>query len=255
MDEIHVEQFFYESNGHQVEGWIARPKNSVGKLPVIVWNRGGQGDYGLLDEDTAQRWMGKMAAWGYIVIGSQYSGNGKSEGRDELGGQEVQDVLNLYPIIKSLPDADLDRIGMYGPSRGGMETYLALPDAPWVKAVVTLGGLANAVRWHASKPMRRFKELFLGGYRLNKKALQARSAVLWADRFSKTTPILLLHGREDEDISVQDSIDLAGEFEKFGVPHMLVLFEGGNHRLSTHREDRDRLTREWFDRHLKNTHN
>ena len=245
MDGIHVEQFFYDSNGHRVEGWIARPEIIAGKLPIIVWNRGGKGDYGLLTKDSVCRWMGKIAEWGYIVIGSQYSGNGQSEGKDELGGQEVQDVLNLYPIIESLPNADLDHIGMYGPSRGGMETYLALPKVPWVKAVVTLGGLANAVRWQKSNPMIRF----------DREALEARSAVFWANRFSKTTPILLLHGKADTDVSVEDSIDLARELEKHGVPHKLVLFDGGDHRLSTHREERDRLTREWFDHHLKNTHN
>ncbi len=246
MGEIHVEQFFYESHGHQVEGWIARPKIISGNIPVIVWNRGGRGDYGLLTEDSVRRWMGKQAAWGYIVIGSQYSGNGMSEGKDELGGQEVQDVLNLYPIIQNLPNADLDHIGMYGPSRGGMETYLALPKAPWVKAVVTLGGLANVVRWYKANPL---TKLFA------KKALESRSAVLWVNRFPKAVPILLLHGKADPDISVQDSIDLAQELEKYSIPHKLVLFEGGDHRLSTHREERDRLTREWFDLYLKNTHN
>jgi dipeptidyl aminopeptidase/acylaminoacyl peptidase len=254
MSGIHVEQFFYESNGHRVEGWLARPEIVEEKLPVVVWNRGGYGDYGLLTQESVTRWMGKIAAWGYIVIGSQYSGNGQSEGKDELGGQEIQDVLNLYPVIQKLPEADLERIGMYGPSRGGMTTYLALPNAPWVKAVVILGGLSNAVRWYDDNPLMRFK-IALAGIQIEKKDLEARSAILWADRFSKTTPILLLHGKADADISVDDSIEIAKEFERCGVPHKLELFEGGDHRLSTHREERDRLTREWFDHHLKNPHN
>ncbi len=67
-----------------------------------------------------------MAAWGYIVIASQYSGNAGSEGKEDLGGQKTKMFsICIHSFRKNSTMRTLDRIGMYGASRGGMMTYLA----------------------------------------------------------------------------------------------------------------------------------
>jgi len=38
----------------------------------------------------------------------------------------VADVVYLIPLLSSLPEADADRVGMVGVSRGGMMAYLLL---------------------------------------------------------------------------------------------------------------------------------
>ncbi len=92
-------------------------------------------------------------------------------------------------------------------------------------------------------------------YGLTKKDLKMRSAILWAgSKFLQKTRSYML-GTADWRVSYLDSVDLsleiANEFEKYGVPHKLMSFEGGDHRLSTHREERNRATREWFDRYVR----
>ena len=64
--------------------------------------------------------LAKIASQGYIVVASQYRGNGGSEGREEFGGSDVKDILNLFPLIDNLHNADNKNIGMFGWSRGGM---------------------------------------------------------------------------------------------------------------------------------------
>lgn len=70
--------------------------------------------------------MGKMASWGYVVVASQYRGNDGGEGIEQFGGDDVNDVLNLIPVLNQLPKADTSRVGIEGGSRGGMMTYLAM---------------------------------------------------------------------------------------------------------------------------------
>lgn len=55
-----------------------------------------------------------MANEGYIVICCNYRGCDKSEGNDEFGGKDVNDVLHLIEVVKELPKANAEKIGMYG---------------------------------------------------------------------------------------------------------------------------------------------
>jgi len=57
--------------------------------------------------------LGRIATWGYVVAASQYRGNAGGQGKEEFGGADVDDVLNLIPLLESLPQADTTRIGMY----------------------------------------------------------------------------------------------------------------------------------------------
>ena len=41
-----------------------------------------------------------------MVVASQYRGNAGGEGKEEFGGKDVNDVLNLLPLLESLPKAD-----------------------------------------------------------------------------------------------------------------------------------------------------
>jgi dipeptidyl aminopeptidase/acylaminoacyl peptidase len=108
-----------------VKGYLAVPKRGD-RLPCLIFNRGGNRGFGALTDGYAAMVLGKLATWGYVVAASQYRGNAGGEGREEFGGADLQDVLHLIPLLESLPQADTSRLGMYGWSRGGLMTYLAL---------------------------------------------------------------------------------------------------------------------------------
>ena len=69
----------------------------------------------------------KLAEQGYVIIGSNY------REKDEFGGAEINDVLNLTETVKEIKKADSNCIGMFGWSRGGMMTYLALQKSDKIK--------------------------------------------------------------------------------------------------------------------------
>lgn len=140
---INAYKITYISGQKKITGYIVEPKKGK-NLSVVIHNRGGSNEFGAW-KDT-QMFVGKnarLARAGYIVFLSQYSGNDVSDGVDEFGGEDLQDVLNLYAIIKTYPRADVSRIGMVGGSRGGLMTYMALTQVDWIKAAVVEFGLAD----------------------------------------------------------------------------------------------------------------
>lgn len=246
---VSVFKILYKSGGHKVSGFVVMPK-SAGPFPCIIYNRGGNRNFFPLKLGHLFLALADIANWGYVVIASQYSGSSESEGVDQFGGNEIKDVLNLKKILGNFSQADIGSIGMYGGSRGGMMTYLSLSKVRWIRAAVTISGLANLVREAKLRPEMKkvFKECFGGSVIEMKK----RSAVYFAKNFSKKTPLLLMHGSADWRVSPLDSLDLSIELYKNKIPHRLVLFEGGDHFLSEYRKERMDFAREWFDRYLKN---
>lgn len=247
---VRVFTFRYKSLSNVVAGYMVAPKcpGEEGVLPVILYNRGGTGDFGLVKQGMLFTEISELARWGYVVIGSQYSGNSLSEGHDEHGGADLQGILDLYPLVERLTCVDANRIGMFGVSRGGMMTYLCMAQVSWVKAAVTLAGAANLVRGEKLRP--EMTRIFTDSFGGSQTELRRRSAVYWPKRIAGV-PLLLLHGSRDPRVSVQDSLDLTGKLCTLGGATRLVIFEGGDHLISQHRAEWLEQTRAWFDKFLR----
>ncbi len=242
----------YRSQGHLVNGFIIEPRKGAGKLPCIVWNRGGSGDFGTLEPWHAFSLdIAGFARAGYIVLASQYSGNGGSEGKDELGGSEVQDILTLYDIIRRYRRADPKRIGVYGSSRGGMMTFLTLARVAWAKAAVVRAPMSDAFRLLSYRGGMEWKRHYSTFFKPSKAALLRRSPALWVRKLSKKVPILLQHGTADWRVRAGDSIALAEKLYGAKIPFRMTLYEGADHWLSEVRVEAFDEALAWFDRFVK----
>ena len=112
--------FVYESDGILVEGVMVRPKNQTSdKMPVVIYNRGGNAKGGTLVYGAVQHSLMPLAELGYIVIASQYRGAKgfatqvkQNIQLDQFGGNDVNDIKNLIPIIDGMSDADSQRVAM-----------------------------------------------------------------------------------------------------------------------------------------------
>src|SRR5688572_15620040 len=74
LAQVDLKAITYLSDGLQVKGYLAVPKRGD-RLPCLIVNRGGNRAFGALDDGSAARRLGKLAAWGYVVVASQYRGN------------------------------------------------------------------------------------------------------------------------------------------------------------------------------------
>ena len=133
LDKVECYKIKYLSDRLKVVGFLLKPMVGGVKFPVIIYNRGGNLEFGKIsDRDLGN--LCYLAAHNYVVLASQYRGNDGGQGREEFGGRDVNDVLNLIPLARSLPFTDPDKIAMLGYSRGGMMTYLAIKRGAEIKA-------------------------------------------------------------------------------------------------------------------------
>ncbi|MCA1625368.1 MAG: prolyl oligopeptidase family serine peptidase, partial [Acidobacteria bacterium] len=140
---IDCQRIKYWSDGLKVVGYIWKPKNSQGKkFPLVIFNRGGNRERSKLEPWMAGGFY-DFVSNGFVVIGSQYRGVDGGEGKEEYGGADVRDVLNLIPLAKSLGYADMNNVFMFGNSRGGMMTYLALKNNIPVNAAAVMSGVTD----------------------------------------------------------------------------------------------------------------
>ena len=256
----------YASDGLHVPGLLIRPKETgTRKWPAIIFNRGGNGELGSI-RDNGQPCKGMntscldfadlylLAKAGFVVIASDYRYQGATVKRDEWGGVEVDDVLNLLPALKSLDYVDTERLYMLGLSRGGTMTYLAIKRGIPIKAAAVIGGITDVKAWVDSRPEMKLVDGndYIDGFRniwrdYEHRAAdeyRARSAVDWADQVN--VPILILHSRTDKMVSVTQALRMAAALQEKGKDYAVHIYESDGHPLPRNREDRDREIVEWF---------
>lgn len=255
LENIKLEELFYMSDGLRVKAILASPIKE-GKHPVIIYNRGGNREFGKISPKKMVYNMAEMARWGYVVIGSQYRGNDGGDGQEEFGGADINDVISLLPLIKSQSNTNPDRIGMFGISRGGMMTYLSLMETDEIKAAAVIGGVTDLSLMNDSRggvmEQYVYSQLIPNYWEHKDSLLKQRSAITRLDEISKTTPMLIMHGTSDWRVVPEESYNIAHEFQQRKIPYRLVMFEGADHGLSENREEAYNMIKSWFDKYLKN---
>jgi dipeptidyl aminopeptidase/acylaminoacyl peptidase len=136
----------YLSEGFKINALLTIPNGEkpASGWPVIIFN------HGYIPPDvyqTTERYVAYvdlLARNGYIVFRSDYRGHANSEGvaRGAYGNPDyVVDVLNAVSSIRLFPEADPNRIGMWGHSMGGYITLRAMVLTQDIKAGVIWAGV------------------------------------------------------------------------------------------------------------------
>ena len=249
LDTTTVEKIDYLSDNLKVHGYIAYPNDQSKKYPCVIWNRGGYENSGVIDQFSARGMFGLIASWGYVVFASQYRGNAKSEGKDEIGGSDVNDILNMMLLADEFDFADTTKWGIEGWSRGGMMTYLTLLKNPDFKCVVLVGAISDLKNYVLSSENRTSIYKKLISEKDFEKMLEERTIINFVDELPNI-PYLIMHGKSDETIPVEQSIKIAEKFKELKYNYHLELFEGGDHYLKKHRKEVDALRKDWFKKYL-----
>ena len=138
-----------------VPAWIFTPQkmDSAKRHPAIVMVHGGFHDH------FDPRWFAKVGMAierGYVVIFPEYRGSrgyGESIYKSDYGTLDTSDVIDGAKYFAKQPYVDPERLAIFGQSRGGMLTLLAIEREPKLfKAAVDLVGLADFVAFMAYKP-------------------------------------------------------------------------------------------------------
>jgi dipeptidyl aminopeptidase/acylaminoacyl peptidase len=256
----------YSSDGLPVRGMLIRPNNPGNrKWPAIIFNRGGTGDYGRIGNygvpcsqeheqclEVVSLYL--LAKAGFVIIASDYRFHGPTAKRDEWGGADVNDVLNLVPTLKSMDFVDPERLYMLGLSRGGTMTYIALKRGAPVKAAAVIAGPTDLMDFKDYRPefvngdetYDGFAKVWPDYEHRAEEQYRARSAVYWADEIS--VPVLILHSRTDKFVPVRQALRMATALQEKNKVYALHIYDGDGHSLPLNREDRNRKIVDWFNK-------
>jgi len=230
----------YESDGLKISGVLAYPKHSeLEKLPVVIFNRGGNAKSAANPRWSHPITLLPLAEQGYLVLASNYRGSKFSEGKDEFGGQDVNDVVRLLELVKTIPKADAERVAMMGWSRGAMMTMQAARQFKPIKALVSVAGVYDYGSHIEYRPnMGKLIASYSPEFNKNRQqALEQRSALYWADELDKKVPILLMHGTQDWRVEFSQSQMFADKLKQLGHPYQFEVFEEGDHGLTFYQQE------------------
>lgn len=245
---LNYTEIVYKSDSQDIKGFLIEPK-AKGNYPIVIFNRGGNRDFNELTLKMLFFSTAVLANEGYIILASNY------RIEDEFGGKDLNDVLNLIPIADQLENADTSRIGMFGWSRGGMMTYLALKNSNRIKTAVIGNGVTNLFSAIEKRPELEQNVISecIPNYWQNKEIeLKKRSALFWADSLNKNSSLLLLCGSLDAQVDYQQSVNMAAKLDAINYPNKLKVYET-NHSFQGKRDELNQELISWFNSHLKAT--
>jgi carboxymethylenebutenolidase len=211
----HAQQLYteisYQSGGLRIQGYFYQPAGS-GPFPTLIYNHGSRAGF----ERRSIPWVRLAALYvaaGYAVLVPERRGYGRSDGPawSEAVGRdrgsvliarlqaEADDVLAAIEYLRSVPSADINRLGIAGWSLGGIVTLFAISRSRSFRAAVDQAG--GVLMWRFSP------------------ALQA--ALTQAAR-AVTCPILLMDAQND---AAPEAIPtLSQVMDAAGLPHRLIMY-------------------------------
>jgi dipeptidyl aminopeptidase/acylaminoacyl peptidase len=248
---ISYERITYFSDSLKVIAFCISPVNRSGKkLPVVIFNRGSyvRNDIAYVHASLFKT----LVDYGFAVVAPALRGSEGGEGRDENGGRDVNDLMNILPLLDQLKFIDVSNIFMYGESRGGYMTYLAAKRGFPMRAAATVGALTDMELFvRQNSWMEAICNQIWADFKVNRKQIfEDRSVVHWADKIN--VPVLILNGNKDPLVKPIHSLNLATKFQELEKNYQLIVVEGGDHILSgSAAELRNESIINWFKKYYK----
>jgi len=259
----------YQSDGLKIYGLLAIPNGErpATGWPVIIFNHG----YILPTQYNATVYyvdhVNALARNGYMVFQPDYRGHGRSEGEATglyMTPDYVTDVLNTLASIKRHPQADPDRIGMWGHSMGGYVTLRAMVTTDEVKAGVIWAGVVGSYEemvawWDVRRSFaliepREWRDAIVASYG-NWEENPAFWAAISANTYlaDLSGPLQLHHSATDGVVPVAFSNTLDEQLQAAGKVVEYYVYGGDDHNLSASFEPAMSRSVAFFDQYVKGT--
>ncbi|PLT29258.1 alpha/beta hydrolase family protein [Peribacillus deserti] len=222
--EIEMFLITYWSEGLRVKGLLAEPKGN-GPYDGFLYLRGGIKNVGKVRPAR----IAQFASEGFVVFAPFYRGNQGGEGDEDFAGEDRQDAVNGYQVLKEWPKTATARIHIFGFSRGGVMALLTAIECPAAASVVVWGGVTDmALTYVERTDLRRMMKRVIGG-----------TPVKFPERYKFRTPlyevekihcpVLIIHGEEDHNVSIEHAYRLEKRLKEVGRQAETWYFTGFTH--------------------------
>lgn len=253
-------------DGLEIMGYLTTPPNAPkdDPPPLIMLPHGGPE---LRDYYRFDRLVQLLASRGYRVFQPNFRGSSgfgerfADSGKREWGGAMQDDLTDAFEFLVKSGYATRERACIVGGSYGGYAALAAAAMTPDLyRCAVSIAGISDLPRWLKSDK-RRFSEApeiyeymkrQLGDPQKDAAMLEARSPMRLAGAVK--APVLLIHGRDDQRVPVEQSRDMDDALRAAGKDVRYVEIKDAGHSLS---EDGWRVAfaaiLEFLDKHLPTT--
>ncbi len=252
----------YQSDGLKIYALMTVPngdKPTTG-WPVIVFNHGYIPPAQYRTTERYVAYQDALARSGYITFKSDYRGHGTSEGTPSghfAPGYTI-DVLNAVGSLKKYPDADANRIGMWGHSLGGEITLRAMVVSHDIRAGIIwagtvappdeqLGMWGGGLHGGPSAPRELVDQY--GTPEENPEFWASLSATSYLGNLSG--PVQLHHGEADPEVPLNWSQALYDAINQAGSAVEIYTYPGSDHNISQGFDLAMQRTIEFFDKYVK----
>ena len=224
---------FRAKDGQETHAQLFLPRETASKPhPAILFFHGGPKRQMLLgfDPKRTYSWIYAfnqyLVAEGYIVLSVNYRG-GTGYGldyreADDLGpggGSELNDLLGAITYLRGRQDVDSHRLGIWGPSYGGLMTALGLARASDALAAgVDYSGIHN---WSTYEP--------IDGADANRRAVES-SPIATIDQWH--SPVLLVQADDDSVVPFQQAAELIEGLRSHNIDHDVIMIPNEIHDMA-----------------------
>ena len=228
-------------DGMEIEAYLTLPPNREGKnLPLIVLPHGGPASR----DDLGFDWeVQTLASRGYAVLQPNFRGSSgygqafERAGDGQVGRKMQTDLSDGVRYLAAQGLIDPKRVSILGTSYGG---YAALAGATLDTGVyncaVSIAGLSDATKWRegeryymadVTSPAFTYAKRLLG----DSPQLDDISPIKHIDKV--TIPILIMHGKDDAVVPINQSIDMYKALKAAGKDVTFKEVEHAEHGATT----------------------
>jgi dipeptidyl aminopeptidase/acylaminoacyl peptidase len=232
---------FKAKDGLDLTGYLTVPRGAQAKnLPLVVFPHGGPASR---DEPGFNWWAQAMASRGYAVLQVNFRGSegfGQQflqAGYGEWGRKMQTDLSDGVRHLAAQGVIDPERVCIVGASYGGYAALAGVAFDPGVyRCAVSVAGVSHLQRMLAwsrqaeGEVAFRYWKRFMGAEARRDPGLLEASPAAHASRIS--APVLLIHGRDDTVVPLEQSRLMAEALKKAGKPVEMVVQRGADHWLS-----------------------
>lgn len=258
---------FKAPDGVEIHGQLFDHESGTGKRPAIIYVHGGPMRQMLLGWNYSEYYSNAyamnqyLANHGYVVLSVNYRlgiGYGfefhHPQSCGSSGAAEYQDVRAAADYLHSLPPVDPNRIAIYGGSHGGFLTAMALArNSDIFAAGVDLNGVHDWTAGHSDAHWLFERESFERPPDLTQ-ALETAwrsSPDYYVDNWK--SPVLLIHGDDDHNVSFSQTVDLAQRLRQRKIPYEELILPDETHAFMRYIswERTNQAIASFFNRELK----